>query len=135
MSRIDTREAVVFFIYQYDFRSEDLDEQIRIYISNNPDIKEDIEYFETSVKGIILTRDALDDNISKYLKNWTLDRIPKLDKAILETAIYEISSNSDIPTGVAINEAVRLAKRYGTADSYSYINGVLSSYEKSLPGE
>ena len=61
-----------------------------------------------------------------------MDRIPKLDKAILETAIYEISYNDDIPTGVAINEAVKLAKKYGTDDSYSYINGVLSSYEKSL---
>ena len=61
-----------------------------------------------------------------------MDIIPLLDKAILDTAVDEISSNEDIPTSVAINEAVRLAKKYGTDDSYSYINGVLSSYEKSL---
>ena len=132
MSRIETREAVVFFIYQYEFRSENIEDQIKIYVENNQDLEEDIEYFRSTVTGIIVNRESLDESITKYLKNWTLDRIPKLDKAILETAIYEISYNDDIPTGVAINEAVKLAKKYGTDDSYSYINGVLSSYEKSL---
>ena len=131
MSRIETREAVVFFIYQFDFRSETIDEQISIYVNSNEELKDDIEYFTDTVKGIVANRDSLDESISKYLKNWTLDRIPKLDKAILETAIYEISYNDEIPTGVAINEAVKLAKKYGTDDSYSYINGVLSSYEKN----
>lgn len=132
MSRIDSREAVVFFIYQYDFRIEHVDEQIKLYIDNNPDLEEDLDYFKDTVKGVLENRDKLDDTISGFLKNWTLSRIPKLDKAILEVAFYEISSNDDIPTSVAINEAVRLAKKYGTDDSYSYINGVLSSYEKSL---
>ena len=132
MSRIETREAVVFFVYQFDFRSETIDEQISIFVDSNEDIKDDIDYFRSTVTGIITNRDSLDASISSYLKNWTLDGIPKLDKAILETAIYEISYNDDIPTGVAINEAVKLAKKYGTDDSYSYINGVLSSYEKSL---
>ncbi|MBP5180869.1 MAG: transcription antitermination factor NusB [Clostridiales bacterium] len=132
MSRIDSREAVVFFIYQYEFRIEDLEAQINLYIENNSGLEEDIDYFKSTVKGVLLNRESLDEKITKYLKNWTLARIPKLDKAILETAFYEISSNDDIPTSVAINEAVRLAKKYGTDDSYSYINGVLSSYEKSL---
>lgn len=132
MSRIDAREAVVFFVYQFDFRTEAIDEQIDIYVKDKEDLAEDIEYFKSTVKGVISNRDALDESITKFLKNWSLDRIPKLDKAILETAVYEISYNDDIPTSVAINEAVRLAKKYGTDDSYSYINGVLSSYEKSL---
>ncbi|MBR1797178.1 MAG: transcription antitermination factor NusB [Clostridiales bacterium] len=132
MSRIDTRESVVFFIYQYDFRREDIDKQIELYVEANDALKEDLGYFRSTVIGIVGKRDALDESIAKYLKNWSLDRIPKLDKAILETAVYEISYNDDIPTSVAINEAVRLAKKYGTDDSYSYINGVLSSYEKNL---
>ena len=132
MSRIDAREAVVFFIYQFDFRLETIDEQIDLYIKDKPELEEDLEYFKSTVIGVISNRDSLDEKITKFLKNWSLDRIPKLDKAILETAVYEISSNDDIPTSVAINEAVRLAKKYGTDDSYSYINGVLSSYEKSL---
>lgn len=132
MSRIETREAVVFFVYQYEFRYEDIDKQIDIYVDSHEDLKEDMEYFSSTVKGIISNRQTLDESITKYLKNWTLDRIPKLDKAILETAIYEISYNDDIPTGVAINEAVKLAKKYGTDSSSSYINGVLSNFVKSI---
>lgn len=132
MSRIETRESVVFFIYQHDFRLEDISEQINMFVENNPTVEDDLEYFKATVVGIVELRDKLDDIIAGYLKNWTLSRIPKLDKAILETAIYEITYNDDIPTSVAINEAVKLAKKYGTNDSSSYINGVLSSYEKSL---
>lgn len=132
MSRIETRESVVFFIYQHDFRIEHVSEQIALFLENNPSIDEDIDYFKATVLGIVEKRSQLDETISKYLKNWSLSRIPMLDKAILETAIYEITYNDDIPTSVAINEAVKLAKKYGTKDSSSYINGVLSSYEKSL---
>ena len=131
MSRIDTRESVVFFVYQYDFRREDIERQIELFVENKEELGGDIDYFTSTVKGIIDRRDELDKSISALLKNWTIDRIPKLDKAILETAMYEISYNDDIPTSVAINEAVRLAKKYGTDDSSSYINGVLSSYEKA----
>lgn len=132
MSRIETREAVVFFVYQFGFRIESLDEQISIYMETNSHVEDDKEYFINTAKGVILNRESLDENISKYLKKWTINRIPKLDKAILEVAMYEISNSDDIPTSVAINEAVRLSKKYGTDDSSSYINGVLSSYEKSL---
>lgn len=132
MSRIETREAVVFFVYQHDFRIESLEEQLSIYMEVNPQIEDDKEYFLNTARGVVLNRESLDENISKYLKKWTISRIPKLDKAILETAMYEISNSDDIPTSVAINEAVRLSKKYGTDDSSSYINGVLSSYEKSL---
>jgi len=132
MSRIETRESAVFFIYQFDFRSEDIDTQIRLFLDENPHVDEDMDYFDKTVRGVIASRDDLDEKISKFLKKWTINRIPKLDKAILETACYEILNFDDIPVSVSINEAVRLSKRYGTDDSSSYINGVLSSFEKSL---
>jgi len=132
MSRIETRESAVFFIYQFDFRSEDIDTQIRLFLDENPHVDEDMDYFDKTVRGVIASRDELDEKISKFLKKWTINRIPKLDKAILETACYEILNFDDIPVSVSINEAVRLSKRYGTDDSSSYINGVLSSFEKSL---
>ena len=131
MSRIETRESAVFFIYQYDFRHESLDEQIEIFVGENPGVKEDMEFFETTVRGVIANKEKLDEKISGFLKKWTIKRIPKLDKAILETAFFEILNLDEIPVSVSINEAVRLSKRYGTDDSSSYINGVLSSFEKS----
>jgi len=132
MSRIETREAAVFFIYQTDFRSEDLEDQIRIYIESNPSVEDDKEYFFSTVMGVMDNREGIDAKISSFLKKWTINRIPKLDRAILETAVYEIENVDDIPVSVTINEAVRLSKKYGTEDSSSYINGVLSSFEKSL---
>lgn len=132
MSRIETREAAVFFIYQTDFRSEDLEDQIRIYIESNPSVEDDKDYFFSTVMGVMDNRESIDAKISAFLKKWTINRIPKLDRAILETAVYEIENVDDIPVSVTINEAVRLSKKYGTEDSSSYINGVLSSFEKSL---
>lgn len=132
MSRIETRESAVFFVYQYEFRSEDIDTQIKLFLNENPHVEEDMDYFDKTVRGVIASREDLDEKISRFLKKWTINRIPKLDKAILETACYEILNFDDIPVSVSINEAVRLSKRYGTDDSSSYINGVLSSFEKSL---
>ena len=132
MSRIETRESAVFFVYQYEFRSEDIDTQIKLFLNENPHVEEDMDYFDKTVRGVIASREELDEKISQFLKKWTINRIPKLDKAILETACYEILNFDDIPVSVSINEDVRLSKRYGTDDSSSYINGVLSSFEKSL---
>lgn len=132
MSRIETREAVVFFIYQTDFRKEELMDQLKIYLEANPSIEEDKEYFMSTVLGVMDNREEIDKKLSKFLKKWSINRIPKLDRAILETAAYEIENNDDVHVSVTINEAVRLSKKYGAEDSSSYINGVLSSFEKSL---
>ncbi len=132
MSRIETRESVVFFVYQTGFRSEPVEDQMKLFIDENPHIEDDKEFFISSALGVLDNRDDIDAKISKYLKKWTIDRIPKLDRAILEVACYEIEHSEDVPVSVAINEAVRLSKRYGTSDSASYINGVLSAFEKNL---
>ena len=102
-----------------------MDELRTMMATADPERKENIA-------DVIASREDLDEKISQFLKKWTINRIPKLDKAILETACYEILNFDDIPVSVSINEAVRLSKRYGTDDSSSYINGVLSSFEKSL---
>lgn len=132
MSRIETREAVVFCVYQTDFRLESYEDQIKIYLDNNPEIEEDRDFFIATTLGVLDNREDLDKRISSFLNKWKIERLPKIDKAILEVAFYEILYNDDIPVSVSINEAVRLAKKYGTDDSSSYINGVLSSFEKSL---
>lgn len=132
MSRIETRESIVFFIYQTDFRKEEISEQMRLFVEENPDVEEDIDFFREVASGVVEKKDELDQRISGFLKKWSINRIPKLDKAILEVAFYEILYREDIPVSVSINEAVRLSKKYGTTDSSSYINGVLSSFEKSL---
>lgn len=136
MSRIETREKACIFIYQLTFKEPDgmtYEDRKEQYVLLNPDIEEDIEFFDNLVDGVKENKSAIDEKISGYLKDWELSRLPRMDVAILEAAFYEITNMRDeIPVSVAINEAVRLAKKYGTDDSKSYINGVLSSFEKSI---
>ena len=134
-SRIKTREAALAFIYQSRFRIDDYTEQLRLF-REDPEhdsiLESDTEYFMNITKGVVEKREMLDNEYKPFLKNWKLERLPLPDRIILEIAIYEIKFMDDIHTSVSINEAVKLAKKYGTDKSSSYINGVLSSYEKSL---
>ena len=132
MSRIETRERAMEFLFQTGFRNDPISEQIDLFRETYPEITEDEAYFLDIVYGVINSRDELDEKFVPFLERWKLERIPQTDRIILEIAVYEILTVEDIPTSVSINEAVKLAKKYGTDSSSSYINGVLSNFEKSL---
>ena len=132
MSRIETRERAMEFLFQTGFRNDPISEQIDLFRETYPEITEDEAYFLDIVYGVINSRAELDEKFVPFLKRWKLERIPQTDRIILEIAVYEILTVEDIPTSVSINEAVKLAKKYGTDSSSSYINGVLSNFEKSL---
>ena len=135
MSRIETREQAMQLLFQIGFRNTPISEQIDIFKENHPELAEDPEneaYFLDVVYGVINSRDKLDEKFVPFLKKWKLERLPQTDRIILEIAVYEIITVAEIPTSVSINEAVKLAKKYGTDNSSSYINGVLSNFEKSI---
>ncbi len=132
MSRIETREHAMELLFQTGFRNDPVSNQIDKFREIYPDIIEDEEYFLDIVYGVINSREELDEKFVPFLKRWKLERLPQTDRIILEIAVYEILTVDDIPTSVSINEAVKLAKKYGTSSSSSYINGVLSNFEKSL---
>ena len=132
MSRIETREHALELLFQIGFRNDPISEQINLFRETNPDIIEDEAYFLDIVYGVINSRDELDEKFVPFLQRWKLERLPMTDRIILEIAVYEILTVEDIPTSVSINEAVKLAKKFGTESSSSYINGVLSNFVKSL---
>ena len=132
MSRIETREHAMELLFQIGFRNDPISEQITMFREVYPDIAEDESYFLDVVYGVINSREDLDSKFVPFLKKWKLERLPMTDRIILEIAVYEILTVEDIPTSVSINEAVKLAKKYGTTSSSSYINGVLSNFVKSL---
>ena len=135
MSRIETREHALELLFQIGFRNNPISEQIDMFKENHPELAEDPEneaYFLDVVYGVINSRDELDEKFVPFLKNWKLERLPQTDRIILEIAVYEILTVEEIPTSVSINEAVKLAKKYGTDNSSSYINGVLSNFVKSI---
>jgi N utilization substance protein B len=132
MSRIETREHALELLFQIGFRNDPVSDQINLFRETNPDIMEDEAYFLDIVYGVINGREELDEKFVPFLKRWKLERLPMTDRIILEIAVYEILTVEDIPTSVSINEAVKLAKKYGTDSSSSYINGVLSNFVKSI---
>lgn len=132
MSRIETREHAMELLFQIGFRNDPISNQIENFKENFPEVIEDEAYFLDIVYGVINSRDELDEKFVPFLKNWKLERLPQTDRIILEIAVYEILTVEEIPTSVSINEAVKLAKKYGTDNSSSYINGVLSNFVKSI---
>ena len=132
MSRIETRELAMEFLFQCFFRNDPIAGQIDVFKENHPELAGDETYFIDMVYGVVNKRGEIDSLFEPFLKKWKLERLPLTDRIILEIAVYEISQIEEIPTSVSINEAVKLAKKYGTENSGSYINGVLSSFEKSL---
>jgi N utilization substance protein B len=119
-------------LFQIGFRNDPISNQIETFKENFPEVIEDEAYFLDIVYGVINSRNELDEKFVPFLKNWKLERLPQTDRIILEIAVYEILTVEEIPTSVSINEAVKLAKKYGTDNSSSYINGVLSNFVKSI---
>lgn len=131
MSRKIAREISFKLIFESAFQGdEDVNALLKklMEISENKHelSEEDNKYIEEITNGVKNKQDELDEQITCHLKDWTMDRISKVDIAILRLAIYEILYRDDIPYKVSINEAVELAKIFGTNSSPSFINGVLA---------
>jgi|ERR1017187_3337456 N utilization substance protein B len=89
-------------------------------------------FAEPLIRGAIEHRDKLDEQITKYAKNWDLHRIAAVDRNILRLAIYEMLYREDIPPIVSINEAVDIAKKFSTEDSGKFVNGILDKVKGEL---
>ena len=131
MSRSEARELAFKLQYQIEIQKEISKEDIDIFLENN-NIKseETIEYIKDVILGIEKEKDTILKLISQNLKSdWTIDRISKINLALLEISIYEIIYKK-LPYKVAINEVVELAKKYGEDTSKTFINGILASIIK-----
>ncbi len=84
------------------------------------------------VQGVDSHRVEIDALIRKYSRTWTLERMPVIDRSVLRIAIFELLASPDVPTAVVLDEAVELAKSYGTDDSGKFVNGMLSSIAAHL---
>lgn len=91
------------------------------------------EFAETLVDGVVAHRAAIDARINECSKNWAISRMARVDLNLLRLAVYELNFCPDIPKNVTINEAIEVAKRYGSEDSAAFINGILDEVAASLP--
>jgi len=89
-------------------------------------------YAREIVDGIIDHRDEIDEHITTHSRDWKLDRMPAVDRALLRIGVWEIVHNDEVPTAVAIDEAVELAKEFSTDDSGAFVHGVLARVARAV---
>ena len=127
MNRRKSRETTMKLIYEIIIKKENFEEIFENFKEHTEeDISElDMEYIANTIKGVTENIESIDATISKYLINWKIDRLSKIDLSILRLAVYEITFEVDIPSVVSVNEAIELAKKYSQDVTGAFINGVL----------
>ena len=146
MTRANARELAVHLIYGRLFTGEEpeavvatrlnkdyyqlLSEENEVY-SDRPS-RAQLGYIDKVVTGIANREEELNEIIQKFSIGWDVSRISKLTRCVMELAIFEIQYLEDVPTGVAISEAVRIAKKYDGDDTGSFVNGILGAFARSL---
>ena len=149
MTRANARELAVHLIYGREFTGEEPEQVVAVRLANEYYAKlsqenevyserptgKEIAYLDKVVSGVANRADDLNAEIQKYAIGWDISRISRLTRAIMQLAIYEIQYVDDVPTGVAVSEAVRLAKKYDGDDTGAFVNGILGSFARSLAAE
>lgn len=134
MSRTKSREIAFKFIYSMSYGQEKTDSAVDSILDSYEEELPILEgenraFFDNLTDGVKNNLVKIDESLLSKLKNWSIDRIFKIDLAILRLAIYELMY-TEVPYKVAINEAVELAKKYGNDESYTFVNGVLREIVK-----
>ena len=149
MTRANARELAIHLIYGRDFTGDEPEQFIaarldKTYYENlseeNPVYAErpsraQIAYLDCVVTGVANRTEELNEYIQKFSIDWDVSRISRLARTIMQLAIFEILYLDDVPTGVAISEAVRIAKLYDGNDTGAFVNGILGAFARSLTNE
>ena len=128
MSRVISREETFKLIFEFCATGETNDFSVNELIEANKDIES--EYVKKVYYGVVEHFEELKDAIASTTKSFSVDRIFKVDFALLLLALYEIKYIDEIPNAVSVNEVLNLSKRYSTEKSFSYINGILANFVK-----
>lgn len=149
MTRANARELAVHLIYSREFTGQEPEQEVSLRLNKEyyPSLSQENEvyadrpsasqlrYIDSVVSGVANRQEELNDQIRKFSIGWDISRISRLTRCVLQLAIYEILYAEDVPTGVAISEAVRLAKMYDGAEAGAFANGILGSFARSLTQE
>ena len=146
MTRGNARELAIHLIYGREFTGEEpeavvatrLDKDYYKQLSAENDVYEErpsraqMNYIDIVVAGVANREEALNAEIQKYSIGWDVTRISRLARSVMQLAMFEIQYVDDVPTGVAISEAVRIAKKYDGDDTGSFVNGILGAFARGL---
>ncbi len=149
MTRANARELAVHLIYGRGFTGEEPEQVLAIRLDSDyyPKLAEENQvytqrpsraqkaYLEKVVGGVAEHAEQLNEQIQHYSIGWDVTRISRLARTIMQLAIFEILYVDDVPTGVAISEAVRIAKMYDGDDTGAFVNGILGAFARGLSAE
>lgn len=128
-ARSKARKRALDILYQSDVRGDDLGVTLAVEAkraSSEPAREASWLYAREIVDGVIDNQDDIDEQIITHARDWKLERMPAVDRAILRIGVWELLHNDEVPAAVAIDEAVELAKEFSTDDSGSFVHGVLA---------
>ena len=143
MKRSELRETVFRILFMRQFNTEEeMKEQAALYLDGLKEGREEVPYSESvtaedeaavteKLGGIMKHIPEIDTLLNQTSRGWKTSRMAKVDLSILRLAVYEMKYDDTVPTGVAINQAVELAKHYGGAESPSFINGILGKIARA----
>ena len=121
------RALALKVLYEVDSVGHDMDETLTRFLVREGLSEENAAFARELVSGVVQSREKIDQNIQSFAPAWPIEQIPVVDRNILRLAIFEILIDNKVPVKVAINEAVELAKTFGSDNSSKFVNGVLGS--------
>ena len=132
--RTQSREVALKFLYLWDIRGDEVLAEMEDYLTQESSDEEVVSYARELASGVVEHRREVDERISAAAHNWELRRLAVVDRNILRIAVFELLKKSDVPPRAALNEAIEIGKKYSTANSGAFINGVLDKILTTLPG-
>lgn len=146
MTRGNARELAVHLIYGREFTGQEPSDVVSVRLEKDYYAKlgeendvyaerpsrAQVGYLDRVVSGVASREQQLNELIQKFSIGWNVARISRLTRCVMQLAIFEILYVDDVPTGVAISEAVRIAKKYDGNDTGSFVNGILGAFARSL---
>ncbi|MDP2896093.1 MAG: transcription antitermination factor NusB [bacterium] len=130
--RRKARELALQFLYGIEVNPGDLEEKLASFWQMNRTEREIEEFAASLIRGVVQHKEQIDRTISEHALNWDIQRIIPVDRNMLRLAVYELAFRPDIPHVVTINEAVDIAKKFGTAESGKFVNGILDNVRAKL---
>ena len=133
-ARSKARKRALDILFQSDVRGEDLAAILAVEArraSSEPAREASWLYAREIVDGVIDNGDAIDEQITTFAKDWSLARMPAVDRAVLRIGVWELLYNDEVPSAVAIDEAVELVKEFSTDESGAFVHGVMARIARS----
>jgi N utilization substance protein B len=131
-ARTTAREAALQMLFAIEATGSDVEQAIYDFWRELPGDAEGREYADQLVRGVREGLEGIDERIRAASQNWRLERMARIDRNTLRLGAYELTTRGDVPRAVILDEAVELAKRFGSEDSSKFVNGVLDRIADDL---